>query len=198
MDFLEGFLMGPSWSDTEYESRRHAGFFLLTGLVIAGIFAWLVVWPLPVWPAIPWPVPALLLLLLLLLNPTLCRDYYRRHLTVRLLILLALTVKQLLAIILLFALALPRVQFDLPMLAAWLMDLANEDIATMTERFSALNNAAAMILGLITGSLLLLLRISLLVFLAILVPVLLLLLLRWLQRAIDWLIRRHIMREAEA
>ena len=198
MDFLEGFLMGPSWSDTEYESRRHAGFFLLTGLVIAGIFAWLVVWPLPAWPAIPWPVPALLLLLLLLLNPTLCRSYYRRHLIVRFLILLALAIKQLLAVILLFAITLPRVQVDLPTLAAWLMNLANEDIATMTDRFNALNNAAAMILGLVTGSLLLLLRISLLAFLAILAPVFLLLLVRWLQRVIDWLICRYFLREVEA
>lgn len=198
MDFLEGFLMGPSWSDTEYESRRHTGFHFLAGLVIAGIFAWLAVRSVPAFPAVPWPVPALLLLLFMLVNPMLCRSYYRRHLIVRFLILLALAIKQLLAVILLFAITLPRVQVDLPTLAAWLMNLANEDIATMTDRFNALNNAAAMILGLVTGSLLLLLRISLLAFLAILAPVFLLLLVRWLQRVIDWLICRYFLREVEA
>jgi hypothetical protein len=193
MDFLEGFLMGPHWSDTEYESRHHIGFYLLTGLIIAGCFGYLLVQPEQaerwVWP---WPVLGLLLFLLMLLNPFLCNRYYRQNRLIRLLILLVLMIKNLLAILLLFALALPMVHLDLTNIADNLLNLTNESIAAMTDRFSALNNASAMIFGIIAGSLLMLLRAELVLAIGTLVPCLTLLIVRWLQKGIDWIIRKKL------
>jgi len=198
MDFLEGFLMGPHWSDTEYESRHHIGFYLLTGLIIAGCFGYLLVQPEQadrwVWP---WPVLGLLLFLLMLLNPFLCNRYYRQNRLIRLLILLVLMIKNLLAILLLFALALPMVHLDLTNIADNLLNLTNESIAAMTDRFSALNNASAMIFGIIAGSLLMLLRAALVVAIGTLVPCLTLLVVRWLQKGIDWIIRKQLIPEMD-
>lgn len=198
MDFLEGFLMGPYWSDTEYESRRHIGFFLWVGVSVVGIFVFLLVNPILNGWILPWPVPALLLTLLALINPFLCKNYYHRPLIIRLLILLALICKQLLAILVLFAILLPMVRLDLATLTASLLEFTNESISGMTNRFSAFGNAAAMILGLLTGTLLTLLESLLVAFIAVLVPGLTLLILRGLQLAIDWLIRRKFLRDPEA
>jgi len=74
MDFLEGYLLGPQWSDTEYETRHHAGFHLLLGLAVALAFGFLLVNPDQaarwVWP---WQIPLLLFSALVLVNPLLCR-----------------------------------------------------------------------------------------------------------------------------
>ena len=37
MDYLEGFLLGPVWSDTEYETRSHKVFFLFLSLTVLGL-----------------------------------------------------------------------------------------------------------------------------------------------------------------
>lgn len=198
MDFLEGFLMGPLWSDTEYESRHHIGFYFLIGLIAAGTFGYLVINPEQaarwVWP---WPVPALLLLLLLMLNPFICHHYYRQNHLVRLLALFVLAVKYILAILLLFAIALPMVHLDLANLAENLLTLTNESIAEMSERFSALNNASAMIFGIVAGSFMMLLRAALVIAAGALVPSLTLLAVRWLQQAIDWIIRKKLLPEMD-
>lgn len=195
MDFLEGFLLGPYWSDTEYESRHHVGLYLLIGLLVFGIFIYLLIQPAAGFPAIPWPVPALLLTLMMLVNPYLCKNYYRQPLIVRLLKLTALFIKQLLALLLLIILALPLIKFDLATLTEKLMNLVNEDIANMTDRFSELSNAAAMILGLILGSLFSLAKLLLAAAVGVIIPGLSLLLIRWLQQLLDWLIRQKFLRE---
>ncbi len=197
MDFLEGFLMGPFWTDTEYESRHHVGFYLLMGLAVSGLFVFWLIQPVAGLLSIPWAVPALLLTLMLLINPYLCRNYYRRPLYLRLLILLALIIKQLLALLLLFTAALPFIHLDLAGLTNQLMNFVNEDIAAMTDRLSNLSNAAAMILGLILGSLYSLVKLLLVAAAGVVIPGLTLILVRWLQLALDWLIRRKLLRESE-
>ena len=193
MDFLEGYLLGPQWSDTEYETRHHAGFHLLVGLVIALVFGFFLLNPNDaarwIWP---WHVPALLLLALLLLNPLLCRHYYRHNHVVRFLILLLVVCKYALAVLLLYAIALPLVRIDISQLSANLMVQANESIAAMTDQFHALNNASAMIFGILFGSLLFLLRTSLVLAVCVLVPTLFLFAIRLIQRILDWVIRKQL------
>ncbi len=198
MDFLEGFLMGPHWSDTEYETRHHIGFYLLIGILAAASFGYLLIRPDQaarwVWP---WPLLGLMLLLLMLINPFLCSRYYRQNRLVRVLILLILSVKYLLTFLLLFAIMLPKFHLDLATIAEDLLYLTNESIAEMTDRFSALNNASAMIFGIVAGSLMMLLRAALVIAIASLIPCLTLLAVRWLQRAIDWIIRKQFIPELD-
>ncbi len=193
MDFLEGYLLGPQWSDTEYETHRHAGFHMLVGLVAAGAFGFLILSPDHaarwIWP---WPVPVLLLLALLLSNPLLCRHYYRHNRLVRMLILVVIALKYALAILVLFAVAMPLVRIDTSHLAQSLLAQANESIADMTDRFHALNNASAMMFGIILGSLLVLLRTTLVIAACVLVPTLFLLAVRWIQRLLDFVIRKQL------
>jgi len=193
MDFLEGYLLGPQWSDTEYETHRHAGFHMLVGLVAAGAFGFLILSPDHaarwIWP---WPVPVLLLLALLLSNPLLCRHYYRHNRLVRMLILVVIALKYALAILVLFAVVMPLVRIDTSHLAQSLLAQANESIADMTDRFHALNNASAMMFGIILGSLLVLLRTTLVIAACVLVPTLFLLAVRWIQRLLDFVIRKQL------
>ncbi|NCA99620.1 MAG: hypothetical protein EOM08_04450 [Clostridia bacterium] len=193
MDFLEGYLLGPQWSDTEYETRHHVGFHVLVGFAAAAAFGFLFLNPDHaarwIWP---WHVPVLLLFALLLANPLLCRHYYRYNRLVRVLILAVVTVKYALAILALFAFAMPLVRIDTSYLASNLLAQANESIAAMTDRFHALNNASAMMLGIILGSLLVLLRSFLVIAVCVLVPTLSLLAIRWIQRILDFVIRKQL------
>lgn len=198
MDFLEGYLLGPQWSDTEYETHRHAGFHLLVGLVAASAFGFLFLSPDHaaqwIWP---WPVPVLLLLVLLLSNPLLCRHYYRHNRLIRVLILVVLALKYALAVLALFAVAMPLIRIDTSHLTQSLLAQANESIADMTDRFHALNNASAMMFGIILGSLLVLLRTALVIAVCVLVPTLFLLAVRWIQRLLDYVIRKQLKFEPE-
>lgn len=193
MDFLEGYLLGPQWSDTEYETRHHAGFHLLLGLAVALAFGFLLVNPDQaarwVWP---WQIPLLLFSALVLVNPLLCRHYYRHSRPVRALILMLIICKLALAILALFALTLPLVRLDTEHLAASLLAQANESIADMTDRFHALSNASAMIFGIVLGSLLILLRAALAIAVCVLIPTFFLLAIRWFQRLLDWVIRKQL------
>ncbi|MDD2457689.1 MAG: hypothetical protein PHQ83_04170 [Eubacteriales bacterium] len=193
MDFLEGYLLGPQWSDTEYETRHHAGFHLLVGLLAAGVFVFLLLNPVHaarwIWP---WHIPSLLLVALLLVNPLLCRHYYRHGRLVRAVFLAVIALKFVLALLLLFAVAMPQVQFDIDQLTASFIAQANESIATMTDRFHAENNATAMIFGILLGSLLVLLRAALILATFVLIPTLVLLAVRWIQRILDFVIRKQL------
>ncbi len=193
MDFLEGYLLGPQWSDTEYETRHHVGFHLLVGLLAAFAFVFLRLNPDQaarwIWP---WYITALLLVTLLLVNPLLCRHYYRHSHLIRAVLLAVIALKFALALMLLFAVAMPQVQFDIDQLTAGFLAQANESIAAMTDRFHALNNATAMIFGILLGSLLVLLRTALILAVCVFIPTLVLLAVRWIQRILDYVIRKQL------
>lgn len=79
MDYLEGFLIGSIWSDTDYRSRRHFNAHILLAAAMAAAFMVLVLFPerrdqliVIGWPAVP-----ALLFLLIVLTPVLS-IFYRR------------------------------------------------------------------------------------------------------------------------
>lgn len=186
--------MGPHWSDTEYETRRHVGLYLMIGLATALAFGYFLVEPEVaagwIWP---WPVLVLLVVLMMLLTPVLCSRYYEISRPVRASILLALAVKFVLLLLLVIALALPLVRLDLDTLGDRFMTLANDSIADMTDRLEFLNNATAMILGIVTGALLALLKVLSILLAAALVPALAVAAFRWLQQGVDLLVERQLL-----
>lgn len=95
MDFLEGFLMGPVWSDTEYETRRHTGFFWFIGWLFLALFAFSIVYPerLPTWLDMPAFLPYVGFFILALATPIGCRYYYQLNIAAKLGILALLVVK---------------------------------------------------------------------------------------------------------
>ncbi len=45
MDYLEGFLIGPVWSDTDYRSRRHFSAHVFLAAMMAAAFVLLTLYP---------------------------------------------------------------------------------------------------------------------------------------------------------
>ena len=45
MDYLEGFFIGPVWSDTDYEGRRHLGSHIILSLFMLLLFGLFFVFP---------------------------------------------------------------------------------------------------------------------------------------------------------
>jgi hypothetical protein len=181
------------WSDTEYGTWHYAGIHLLVGLFAAAGFIFLLFRPEQadrlIWS---WYWTALLIVPFLLVNPFICRQYYRHRRPVRILLLLVLAVKYVLSILLLYALAMPLVHLDVSQLPALLLSRTNEAIASWTLRLTSLNRGVAMILGIVLGSLQILIRTLLLAVGAVLLPTGSLLAVRQIQHLTDILLCRQL------
>ena len=90
MDYLEGLFLGPLWSDTDYENRRHTGLFLLYGLSVVGVIAYsYLTGGFAGLLAGHQILKIILLMLLFLASPFMCFRYYRMPTWVKLPVLLA-------------------------------------------------------------------------------------------------------------
>jgi len=199
MDFLEGFLLGPIWSDTEYETRNHTGFYWLIGWLTCAVFIWMLVFPdkIPEWLNLPQSLPILLAALIALISPFASRYYYRMNILVKFLILLIQLLKFCLAFLGLFQYLLPKIKLDLAALPQDILEFINKTIAKTTDYFGELGEGLGMLLGIISGGLLIVLVFAGGLLAASLVPVLYLALLKLIQRCIDMLARLALIREVE-
>jgi hypothetical protein len=199
MDFLEGFLMGPLWSDTEYETRRHVGFHIFLGFLLSSAFVWFVIYPAQAdhWLFVPVPIVIVLAVFLILATPFLCRIYYRFNFLIKFVILALLISKLILIYMAVFKLLLPTITLNLVTLPADLMLYVNDTIAEATGFFDQLGKATGMLLGIITGGILLVIRVALLLAGLIIIPILILIAITIVQRLVDLLVQKIILREAE-
>jgi len=199
MDFLEGFLMGPIWSDTEYETRRHTGFYWLIGWLAIAAFAWLVIFPAkrPGFLNMPGFLPVLLFFLLSLGSPFACRYYYRLNIMLKLGILLLQIVKFGFAFVALFQFWLPRIQLDLATLPATLLDYVNKTVARTSDFFATLGSGLGMMMGIISGGLIIVLTFAGGLLAATLIPALYLVIAKLIQRGIDLLARTTVIKELD-
>lgn len=199
MDFLEGFFLGPIWSDTEYETRTHSGFHLFVGALIGAVFAWLAVMPeqQDIWLRLPLALCFVLFILLWLATPFMGRIYYQMPFFVKPWLLLAQLIKIGVAFIAAFEIILPKVHIDLATLPQDLMDAVNTTITEATEFFDKLGKAAGMLLGIIGGGLIIVLRLLLLLGVLILAPIALLLLIKLVQRVLDLVVQHYILHDGE-
>lgn len=199
MDFLEGFLLGPVWSDTEYETRRHTGFYWLLGWLSAGLYLWLLLYPdqSDRWLIIDLVPAVFLAVFFLLALPFANRFYYKVHFAVKIPILAAHIVKltSLLMIILHIALSLYRIEREL--LPDQLLEYVNQTIEKATEYFEMLGRVLGMLLGIVSGGLIIVGSLIGLVLIATLVPVIVLVLFKALQRLVDELVHRYVFHGAE-
>lgn len=198
MDFLEGFLLGPLWSDTEYETQKHVGFHLFWGAVISGCFLWLLIFPesMTLWRNLPVFLYFFFFIVFLVSTPFAARLYYQVALPVKFLILLLQVMKLACAYMISFNFFLPRYQLNLAELPQTFMDEINESISSATEFFDQFGRTSGMLLGIVGGGLMIVLRIVLILVIAVLVPILILYAVRLLQWAWDYFAQRHILRES--
>jgi hypothetical protein len=199
MDFLEGFLMGPVWSDTEYETRRHTGFYWFIGWLFLTFFAYSVVYPerLPTWLEMPRYVPLVGFFLVALITPLICRYYYRMNIFVKLLILILLIAKYALGFVALFQFWRERINVDLSTAPADILEYINKTIAASTEYFSGLGDGPGMLVGIVAGGLLIVVVFAGGLLLATITPAIFLAVMKVIQRGIDELASQTVLRHLD-
>lgn len=189
MDFLEGALLGPLWSDTDYQTRKHTGFNLLISLAF-----WLYL--LYAFYRINSSGTPFLLAdnllnwtfigsLLFLLSPLLCLIYYRSPLIARFAILFVQFAKYLTLYLAFFKWLAPSLEIDfgttLTSMTVFLNDTVGTAIEYYTERYQTSGLFASTTVLAIIAFLVGLLILSLCVCL----PFLYFKLLSWLQAVVD-------------
>lgn len=199
MDFLEGFLMGPVWSDTEYETRRHIGFFWLIGWLFLAVFAYFLVYPdkAPAWLAMPTVLPYIFFFFLSLVTPLICRFYYRLNIALKIPILALLAIKFAFGFLAFLHFWQSRITVDLSTLPQTSLEYINTVIARSTDYFSSLGDGTSMLVGIITGGLLIVLTFAGGLLAATVLPALYLVLMKLIQRGIDLLARATLFREID-
>lgn len=189
MDFLEGTLLGPLWSDTDYQTRRHTGFNLLISLTF-----WLYLF-YAFYRINSSGTPFLLAdnflnwtfigCVLFLASPLLCLIYYRCSLVARFAILSVQFGKYVALYLAFFKWLAPSLEIDfanaLTSITVFLNDTVGTAIEYYTERYQTsglfASTAVLGLIALIVGILLLSMCICL--------PFLYFKLLRWLQAVVD-------------
>ncbi len=199
MDFLEGFLLGPVWSDTEYETRRHTGFFWLIGWITAAVFFWLLLYPerYSQWLFVNLTSAIVLTVILFIATPFMSRFYYKVHFLLKIPMLFIQIAKFVLLLKISLHIGLARYQINRAEFPQQLLEHVNQTIENSTVYFETLGRGIGMLLGIIAGGLIIVSTIIGIVLLATLLPVIALLVFKTLQRLLDELIYRYIFHESE-
>jgi hypothetical protein len=202
MDFLEGFLLGPIWSDTEYETRRHTGFYWLLGWLTLFLFIYFVFYPdaMPGFLGMPRYLPILLFAILAIVSPLACRYYYQLNIFLKIGILIFQIFKFGFAFIAFFQFWLlqqAELNMDIHTLPQVVLDYINTTIAKTTDYFTNLGQGVGMLVGIVSGGLKIVLIFAGYLLAATLAPVLFLIILKTIQRGIDLLARATIFRYDE-
>ena len=199
MDFLEGFLLGPIWSDTEYETRRHTGFYWLIGWVALAVYIYLQLTPtfLLSWLTLPLWAPVLIVLVLMLISPFACRYYYRLNIVIKVIILAVQLFKLLMAFLAFYQRVLPLYKLNLDTLPQQLLDYVNQTVTQATETFTAMGQAVGMMVGILAGGLQVVLTFAGVLIAATLAPALFLFLIQLLQRGIDLIVHRTVLHNVD-
>ncbi|MBP8990220.1 MAG: hypothetical protein KBG64_08380 [Clostridia bacterium] len=195
MDFLEGFLLGPIWSDTEYETRRHAGLYWFIGWLAFAGYIWLQFkppWAQP-WLSLPRWVPILIFFFLLFSSPFMNCYYYRMNILVKLLILAFQAIKLAAAFLALYQWILPYYSFDIDLLPQEIIEYINQTITKSTETFATIGQAVGMLIGLIAGALQIILTFLCGLLTVTLGPAFYLFLIQMLQRVVDRIAYRKLL-----
>lgn len=199
MDFLEGFLMGPVWSDTEYETRRHVGFFWLVGWLFLAVFAFFLVYPdkRPGWMGMPAFLPYVLFFLLSILTPLACRYYYRLNLGLKIVILICLAAKFGFGFLAFLQYWQSRISIDFSTMPQNALTYINDVIARSTDYFSGLGSGTSMLVGIIAGGLVIVLTFAGGLLAATVLPAIYLIVMKLIQRGIDMLARSVIFKQID-
>ena len=197
MDYLEGLFLGPLWSDTDYENRRHTGLFLLYGLSVVGVIAYsYLTGGFAGLLAGHQILKIILLMLLFLASPFMCFRYYRMPIWVKLPVLLAEAAKYFVLTVLMTTWVMPYTYVSLETLQANMIGFLNKTLESSTERFAASAGTFSTVLGVITGGIYLLFLASAMLILALLIPGTIFLLVRMLQYGYDKLVHVFVLGQA--
>lgn len=197
MDYLEGFLIGPIWSDTDYETRRHVAIHIFSSALVAVFYIFLQIFPhyQEIMNIIPLPHSLVVFVTLVLICPLIACFYYRLPVFVRPVVLFTYAAKFFLAAWVLIQYTLPLYSFESGNVQEYLFEEVNKSIETGINWFDFLGYLFSMILGIIAGGLWVVLRLALVLQLLIAVPLALLLLLKLVQYGLDLLVSKFFTTE---
>ncbi|MGI6157253.1 MAG: hypothetical protein ACOYH4_02060 [Saccharofermentanales bacterium] len=188
MDYLEGFLIGPVWSDTDYQSRRHVSAHVFLATVMAALFVVFVIFPNTVdrWIWIDWPWSLILLIAAVLLTPVLSANYYRWHAALRPIILLLYAFKYVLLFYVLVHIFLPMTELETASLPALVYARMDNHITVMLEKIASGGGILATVAGVLVGGLWVVAEVLLILLILIAVPLAAIMLFKCLQWLIDY------------
>ncbi|HHX30291.1 MAG TPA: hypothetical protein GX720_03585 [Clostridiaceae bacterium] len=200
MDFLEGFLVGPVWSDTEYRSRRHLGAHIVLAAFMAAVFVLLLFKPELQGRILllRWPRPLVLLLVLLFISPLISIFYRRLPYYVRPLLLPLYAVKYILLFFVLVHYFLPLLTFETESILTLLYARMDDHIGMALETIAGSGGILATVAGVLAGGLWVIGEGLAFAAILILVPLLAIALCKSLQYGIDWAARLLLDRAVES
>ncbi len=199
MDYLEGFLIGPVWSDTDYRSRRHLNAHILLASLMAFAFAMLTLFPerFDSLILIKWPLALFLLILLFLLSPALSILYRRLPFYIRPFLLPVFAAKYLLLFYLLVHGFFPRITFEKESVLELLYLRVDDHIGLALEKIAASGGILVTVAGVVAGGLWVIAEGILLIAALILVPLLSIAALKCLQYGYDWGVKNLLDRQLD-
>ncbi|HHV42339.1 MAG TPA: hypothetical protein GXX72_05800 [Clostridiaceae bacterium] len=192
MDYLEGFLIGPVWTDTDYETRRHTAVHFFVAALVGIYYIFLQIFPdrQKLIDSIPWPYSLVIFISLMLITPLIACFYYRIPIYVRPLILCLYVFKFLMGFWLLLQLTLPLYVLKTEGLQEYIFEEVNKNIETAINWFNFLGYLFSMVLGIIAGGLWLVLRFVLIMLIVIAIPLAVFIIIKLLQYGLDSVVAR--------
>lgn len=194
MDYLEGSLIGPVWSDTEYKRRRHLGSHIILSVLMLVFFV--LSFARPQWTDrfvfVSYPASLILLIILLLLTPFLSSFYYRLPFAIRPLLLLLYIFKYILLFYILLHFFLPLVPDQIDDASILILERMDNHVSAAIGFFEFAGSLFGMILGIVAGGLWVVLEMLLLVVFLLAVPLTSLGLMKGIQYLLDITYKRFV------
>ncbi|MGI6090421.1 MAG: hypothetical protein ACOYEL_03410 [Saccharofermentanales bacterium] len=190
MDYLEGFLIGPVWTDTDYETRRHTAIHIFVSALVGLVYVLMIIFPSyqGILQAIPLPASLIIFIMLMLVTPIIACFYYRMPLYVRPLVLLLYAFKFLLGFWALLQAVLPLYDLEIEGLQEYVFAEVNQSIESAISWFDFAGYLFSMILGIILGGLWLVLRLVIILILIAAIPLAFFILIKLIQYGLDRLV----------
>ena len=194
MDYLEGSLIGPVWSDTEYKRRRHLGSHIILSVLMLLFFV--LAFAQPQWTApfifVSYPVSLIFLIILILLTPLLSSFYYRLPLAIRPLLLILYIFKYILLLYILLHYFLPLVPDQIEDASVLILERMDNHVSAAISIFEFAGSLFGMILGIVAGGLWVVLEMLLIVIFLLAVPLISLGLMKGIQYLLDFTYRKFV------
>lgn len=193
MDYLEGSLLGPFWSDTDYETRSHHGRAILISLSFWLVLAW-AVWQfntdgVSLWLTIPqfW---LQLLILLTILSPLVSMFYYRLPFILRLTVIVFQVIKYLCLLMMAWSWIVPHMAFSSQLTLSYLVNWLNNTVGAFVERNTEVNQVFGLVFSAAWVFVVSVLLFAAVIAVIIFAPILYVKLYSALQRLWDWVVYR--------
>ena len=191
MDYLEGFLIGSVWSDTDYRSRRHVNAHVLLAAAMGAVFACLTLFPEQRQQLIliRWPASLALLIFLVILTPIISIFYRRLPFFVRPLVILIYAFKYLLLFYVLLHYFLPLVTLEKDSILTLIFARMDGHIETSLDVIAKSGGILATVGGVVVGGLWVIGEGLAILATLVLVPLAVILPFKGLQYGLDYLVK---------